>query len=77
MVVSCVRDAGEGFEHRNDYCSGIDDVEPQKGSPPVEWIAGFGIMIARGLVDEFCYNDAGNEVTLIKLVTGFVAERGV
>lgn len=27
---------------------------------------GFGIMLARGLVDEFRYNDLGNEVTLIK-----------
>jgi DNA-binding response OmpR family regulator len=27
---------------------------------------GFGIMLAKGLVDEFRYNDLGNEVTLIK-----------
>jgi DNA-binding response OmpR family regulator len=27
---------------------------------------GFGIMLARGLVDEFFYNEKGNEVTLIK-----------
>lgn len=27
---------------------------------------GFGIMLARGLVDEFRYNDRGNEVTLVK-----------
>ena len=27
---------------------------------------GFGIMLARGLVDEFKYNDRGNEVTLVK-----------
>ena len=27
---------------------------------------GFGIMLAKGLVDEFSYNDMGNEVTLIK-----------
>jgi len=27
---------------------------------------GFGIMLARGLVDEFRYNESGNEVTLIK-----------
>ena len=27
---------------------------------------GFGIMLAKGLVDEFHYNDRGNEVTLIK-----------
>lgn len=27
---------------------------------------GFGIMLAKGLVDEFRYNDCGNEVTMIK-----------
>ena len=27
---------------------------------------GFGIMLARGLVDEFRYNKSGNEVTLVK-----------
>ncbi len=27
---------------------------------------GFGIMLARGLVDEFRYNETGNEVTLVK-----------
>jgi DNA-binding response OmpR family regulator len=27
---------------------------------------GFGIMLARGLVDEFRYNERGNEVTLVK-----------
>ena len=27
---------------------------------------GFGIMLAKGLVDEFHYNEKGNEVTLIK-----------
>ena len=27
---------------------------------------GFGIMLARGLVDEFKYNERGNEVTLVK-----------
>jgi DNA-binding response OmpR family regulator len=27
---------------------------------------GFGIMLAKGLVDEFKYNDRGNEVTLVK-----------
>ena len=32
---------------------------------------GFGIMLAKGLVDEFRYNDVGNEVTLVKR---FVAE---
>ena len=31
---------------------------------------GFGIMLARGLVDEFRYNERGNEVTLVKRFEG-------
>jgi anti-sigma regulatory factor (Ser/Thr protein kinase) len=27
---------------------------------------GFGIMLARGLVDDFKYNTKGNEVTMVK-----------
>jgi len=27
---------------------------------------GFGIMLAKGLVDDFHYNDKGNEVTIVK-----------
>jgi DNA-binding response OmpR family regulator len=36
---------------------------------------GFGIMLARGLVDEFRYNKLGNEVTLIKRFESEVRER--
>jgi DNA-binding response OmpR family regulator len=33
---------------------------------------GFGLLICQGMVDEMCYNDIGNEVTLIKR---FLADR--
>lgn len=32
----------------------------------IGWGHGFGIMLARGLTDNLFYNDAGNEVTLVK-----------
>ena len=32
----------------------------------IGWGHGFGIMLARGLTDELFYNDAGNEVKLVK-----------
>jgi CheY-like chemotaxis protein/anti-sigma regulatory factor (Ser/Thr protein kinase) len=35
---------------------------------------GFGIMLARGLVDEFKYNERGNEVTLVKRFEGLHSE---
>ena len=34
---------------------------------------GFGIMLAKGLVDEFRYNDTGNEVTLDQAVQAGIA----
>ena len=37
---------------------------------------GFGIMLARGLVDAFHYNERGNEVTLIKRFDPRAAPRG-
>jgi anti-sigma regulatory factor (Ser/Thr protein kinase) len=49
-VVVVVRDQGQGFDHA--------------ALAPRGW--GFGIMLARGLTDDFGYNDAGNEVTLVK-----------
>lgn len=38
---------------------------------------GFGIMLARGLVDEFQYNDKGNEVTLVKRFVTPVSDSGL
>jgi anti-sigma regulatory factor (Ser/Thr protein kinase) len=38
----------------------------QRGMRP----GGFGILLARHLVDELIYNEKGNEVLLIKYVAG-------
>lgn len=64
-----IRDEGQGFDPRN---------LPHAADPrnPLGHIAlretsgirmgGYGILICRELMDEFRYNDAGNEVTLVK-----------
>lgn len=68
-VEIAVRDQGAGFDP--------DDV-PHAATPddPIAHLevreslglreGGFGLMIARGMLDELRYNDRGNEVTLIK-----------
>ena len=33
-------------------------------------VGGFGILMTRGMVDEMTYNDAGNEVRLVKRFAG-------
>jgi two-component system OmpR family response regulator len=68
-VTLVIKDQGTGFDpkklphaaHEDDPIGHLDvrnDLGLREG--------GFGIMLARGLVDEFRYNDRGNEVTLIK-----------
>lgn len=68
-IVLIIRDQGPGFDpgdlphaaHAEDPIAHLDvrnDLGLREG--------GFGIMLARGLVDEFSYNDKGNEVTLVK-----------
>ena len=68
-ITLVIRDQGPGFNpgrlphaaHDDDPVSHIDvrnDLGIREG--------GFGIMLAKGLVDDFHYNDKGNEVTLIK-----------
>ena len=68
-VTLIIRDQGPGFDPRNiphaasdeDPIGHLDvrnDLHIREG--------GFGIMLAKGLVDEFKYNEKGNEVTLIK-----------
>ena len=68
-VVLIIRDQGPGFNpgqlphaaQHEDPLAHLDirnDLGLREG--------GFGIMLARGLVDEFRYNDRGNEVTLVK-----------
>ena len=68
-VTLVIRDQGPGFDPKQLPHAASDD-------DPIAHIdvrndlgireGGFGIMLARGLVDEFRYNDKGNEVTLIK-----------
>lgn len=68
-ITLIIRDQGPGFDPGNlphaakpeDPISHLDlrgDLGIRDG--------GFGIMLARGLVDEFQYNEQGNEVTLVK-----------
>jgi DNA-binding response OmpR family regulator len=68
-VTLIIRDQGPGFNPKDiphaasdeDPIGHLDirnDLHIREG--------GFGIMLAKGLVDEFRYNDKGNEVTLIK-----------
>jgi two-component system, OmpR family, response regulator len=68
-VTLVIRDQGPGFNPRQIPHAASDedpighiDVRNDLGIRE----GGFGIMLAKGLVDEFRYNDKGNEVTLIK-----------
>jgi DNA-binding response OmpR family regulator len=68
-VTLVIRDQGPGFNPKKIPHAASDD-------DPIAHIdvrnelgireGGFGIMLARGLVDEFRYNERGNEVTMIK-----------
>lgn len=68
-VTLIIRDQGPGFDPKNIPHAASDE-------DPIGHIdvrnelhireGGFGIMLAKGLVDQFKYNDKGNEVTLIK-----------
>jgi DNA-binding response OmpR family regulator len=68
-VVIMIRDSGPGFDPRNlPHAAKLED--------PMEHLdvrselglraGGFGILMARGLVDELKYNETGNEVKLVK-----------
>ena len=67
-----VRDHGPGFNHDplNLLARSKNPEEHRAAfeatSDQSPFSKGFGIMLARGLTDEFFYNDAGNEVTLVK-----------
>ena len=68
-VTLVIKDQGPGFDpqHLPHAASDADpighlDVRNDLGKRE----GGFGIMLSRGLVDEFRYNDKGNEVTLVK-----------
>ena len=68
-VVVVIRDNGSGFDRDNlPHAARADDpaahlaVREAKGLR----VGGFGLFMTRGLVDELEYNEAGNEVRLIK-----------
>jgi DNA-binding response OmpR family regulator len=68
-VTLIIRDQGPGFNPRKLPHAASDedpighlDIRNDLGIRE----GGFGIMLAKGLVDEFRYNERGNEVTLIK-----------
>ena len=68
-VTLIIKDQGPGFNPRNLPHAASDEdpighIEIRNELGLRE--GGFGIMLARGLVDEFRYNKAGNEVTLVK-----------
>jgi anti-sigma regulatory factor (Ser/Thr protein kinase) len=68
-VTLVITDQGPGFNpHEIPHAAKEDDpvghLDVRSGLGLRE--GGFGIMLARGLVDEFKYNDKGNEVTLVK-----------
>lgn len=64
-----VRDQGTGFDLNNLPHAAIPD-DPFSHLDVRDRLGlragGFGLMICKGMVDELRYNDAGNEVTLIK-----------
>lgn len=68
-VTLVIKDQGPGFDRQKLPHAAQDedpiahlDVRNELGLRE----GGFGIMLAKGLVDEFRYNDIGNEVTLVK-----------
>jgi two-component system OmpR family response regulator len=68
-VTLVIRDQGPGFNpedvpHAAQEEDPIGHLEVRSALGIRE--GGFGIMLARGLVDEFRYNETGNEVTLVK-----------
>lgn len=68
-----VTDQGEGFDPRHvPHAASEDDPVGHMGIREKLGLrdGGFGILISRGMVDEFKYNAAGNQVTLIKYFNG-------
>jgi DNA-binding response OmpR family regulator len=68
-ITLTVRDQGPGFDpHNVPHAATEQDPVAHMSIREVLGLrdGGFGILITRGLVDELQYNEAGNEVTLIK-----------
>lgn len=81
VSVHCRLDQEKVTIHVSDSGPGFDQVNlPHAARPgdPLSHMAvrsslqlregGFGILMTRGMVDQLCYNEAGNEVQLIKFV---------
>jgi DNA-binding response OmpR family regulator len=68
-VTLIIQDQGPGFDPR-DLPHAASDEDPIRHLEIRNELGlregGFGIMLARGLVDDFRYNERGNEVTLVK-----------
>ena len=68
-VTLVIKDQGPGFD-RNKLPHAAQDEDPIAHLDVRNDLGlregGFGIMLAKGLVDDFRYNDIGNEVTLVK-----------
>jgi len=70
-ITIIIRDTGPGFNQQN-----LPHAADAAGEDPIRHImvrealglreGGFGIMMSRGLVDDMKYNEAGNEVQLVK-----------
>jgi CheY-like chemotaxis protein/anti-sigma regulatory factor (Ser/Thr protein kinase) len=72
-VVIVIRDSGPGFNPAR-VPHAADPEDPVKHMEVRDAlglrVGGFGILMARGLVDELQYNDTGNEVRLVKYFAG-------
>jgi CheY-like chemotaxis protein/anti-sigma regulatory factor (Ser/Thr protein kinase) len=76
LILYRIKDPGEGFQVENLYHAAIlnpendpvqhERIREQMGLRP----GGFGILIARNMVDEMIYNERHNEVVLIKYLDG-------
>ena len=70
-VTIAIRDTGPGFDPKN-VPHAADNEDPIAHMMVREALGlregGFGIMMSRGLVDDMQYNEAGNEVRLIKFL---------
>jgi anti-sigma regulatory factor (Ser/Thr protein kinase) len=68
-VIVTVKDTGPGFNREN-LAHAADLEDPTKHIDVRESlglrVGGFGILMARGLVDDLTYNEIGNEVSLVK-----------
>jgi DNA-binding response OmpR family regulator len=81
MVMARIKDPGDGFTLEEIRHAAI-------GNPPDDPIAhvirrneegmrpgGYGVMLAKNLVDELIYGEKGNEVLLVKYLSGFEAPK--